>query len=101
METDEHLDHDKLAVLMITQSEAEAHIVRGLLEEAGIHCALLTPVPHDIFPFTVDGLATIKVKVLDSQLEAAQEVLRDYQSQDGDAEDTVSGEDPDPESAGP
>jgi hypothetical protein len=93
---EEHLDHDKLKVLMITQSESEAHIVRSLLEDAGIHCALLTPVPHDIFPFTVNGLATIKIKVLDSQLEEAQAVLRDYQSSAADAEEKGAGEEEDP-----
>jgi hypothetical protein len=80
MTDEEHLDHEKLAVLMITQSESEANIVHGLLEESGIPSVLLTQVPHDIFPFTVDGLATIRIKVLESQLEAAKELLRDYES---------------------
>jgi hypothetical protein len=77
---EEHLDHDKLVVLMITQSEAEAGIVKGLLEESGIHCALLTQVPHNVFPFTVDGLAAIRIKVLESQLEAAKALLREQKS---------------------
>lgn len=76
----EHLDHDKLVVLMTTQSETEANIVKSLLEESGIHCALLTQVPHNIYPFTVNGLAAIKIKVLESQLEDAKEVLRDHES---------------------
>ena len=79
MSDQEHLDHDKLVVLMKTQSETEANIVRSILEGSGIHCALLTQVPHNIYPFTVDGLAAIKIKVLDSQLEAAQALLRDYE----------------------
>ncbi len=79
MTDEEHFDRDKLVELMITQSEAEANIVRGLLEEAGIHCALLTPVPHNIYPFTIDGLAAIRIKVLESQLVAAQTLLREHQ----------------------
>ena len=78
--SEEHLDHDKLVVLMITQSEAEANIVKGLLEESGIHCALLTQVPHNLYPFTVDGLAAIWIKVLDSQLEAAKALLRQQEN---------------------
>ena len=77
---EDHLDHDKLVVLMTTQSEAEANIVKSLLEASGIHCALLTQVPHNLYPFTVNGLAAIRIKVLDSQLEAAKEVLRDQES---------------------
>jgi hypothetical protein len=77
---EEHLDHDKLAVLMMTQSESEANIVHGLLAASGIHCVLMTQVPHNIYPFTVDGLATIRIKVLDSQLEIARTLLRDYES---------------------
>ncbi len=77
MDNEKHLDHDKLAVLMITQSESEAEIVHGLLEESGIHSVLETPVPHSLYPFTVDGLATIRIKVLESQLEDAREILHD------------------------
>jgi hypothetical protein len=77
---EEHLDHDKLVVLMTTQSETEANIVKSLLEESGIHCALLTQVPHNIYPFTVNGLAAIWIKVLDSQLEAARALLREQES---------------------
>ncbi len=79
-DNEEHLDHDKLVVLMTTQSEPEANIVKSLLEESGIHCALLTQVPHNIYPFTVNGLAAIRIKVLESQLEAAKELLREQES---------------------
>ncbi len=80
MTDQEHLDHEKLVQLMSTQSEPEANIVRSLLEGAGIDCALVTQVPHGIYPFTVDGLAVIQVKVLDSQLEDARAVLEGYES---------------------
>ncbi len=85
MTDEDHLDRDKLVDLMTTQSEAEANIVRGLLEEAGIHCALLTPVPHNLYPFTIDGLAAIRIKVLESQLEAAQALLREHESSPEDS----------------
>ncbi len=78
MTNDEHLDQDEVVELMVTQSETEANIVRGLLEESGIECAMVTQVPHNIYPFTVDGLATIQIKVLDSQLETARTLLRDH-----------------------
>jgi hypothetical protein len=96
MADEEHHDHDKLAVLMMTQSESEANIVHGLLEESGIHCVMLTQVPHNIYPFTVDGLATIRIKVLESQLEAAQSLLRDYESSAGNGVDDETGEKAEP-----
>ncbi len=74
-----HLNHEKLAELMTTQSEPEANIVKGILEASGIECVLVTQVPHNLYPFTVDGLAAIRIKVLASQLAAAQELLRDYE----------------------
>jgi hypothetical protein len=79
MNEEEHLDHDKLADLLTTASETEAHIVRGLLEASQIRCVLVTPVPHNLYPFTVDGLAQIKIKVLASDLEAAQSLLQDLE----------------------
>jgi hypothetical protein len=74
-----HLNYEKLAELMTTQSEPEANIVKGILEASGIECVLVTQVPHNLYPFTVDGLAAIRIKVLASQLAAAQELLRDYE----------------------
>lgn len=72
---------DPLVLLMKTQSEPEANIVKGILEEAGIHCTFLTPVVHSLHPFTVDGLAMIQIRVLASQLESAQALLSDYEAE--------------------
>jgi hypothetical protein len=80
MADEEHLDQDKLVLLLTTQSETEAEILKSLLESNGIRCTFLTQVPHNLYPFTVDGLAAIKIKVLDSQLEMARELMRDYES---------------------
>jgi len=92
---EEHLDHEKLAELMTTQSETEANIVKGILEAAGIECVLVTQVPHNLYPFTVDGLAAIRIKVLASQLEAARELLRECESS------SELGPDDNPEENGP
>jgi hypothetical protein len=78
---------EQLALLMQTQSEPEANIVKGILEESDIGCTFVAQVPHGIYPFTVDGLALIQIKVLASQLEAAQALLSDYKSK-ADIEET-------------
>lgn len=82
MSTEEHLDNEKLVELMVTQSETEANIIKSLLEASQIGCVLVTQVPHNIYPFTVNGLAAIKIKVLDSDLAAAKSILRDYDNSD-------------------
>jgi hypothetical protein len=82
MSTEEHLDNEKLVELMVTQSETEANIIKSLLEASQIGCVLVTQVPHNIYPFTVNGLAAIKIKVLDSDLAAAKSILRDYENSD-------------------
>jgi len=74
---EEHLDRNEAVELMTTQSEPEANLIRGLLAASGIECVLVSQVPHNIYPFTVDGLATIQIKVLDSQLEEARTLLRE------------------------
>ena len=88
MDTQAHLDMDKVVELTRTQSEIEAGIIRGILAESGIDCVLVTQVPHNIYPFTVDGLAVIQIKVLDSQLEAARSLLEEH------AKNPASDEDP-------
>ncbi len=77
---DKDVDEGQLVLLMKTQSEPEAKIVKSILEEFGIGCVLVTPVVRSLHPFTVDGLAVILIKVLASQLESAQAVLSECQT---------------------
>ncbi len=80
METDQHHhDQEKLITVKRLHNEVEAFIVKALLEAAGIRCTLVTPVPHNVYPFTVDGLAEIRVNVLDADAEAARILLDDYE----------------------
>lgn len=76
----EHLDRERLVELMVVHHEVEANIIKGLLEAAGIGCVLVTPVPHSLYPFTVDGLAKVTVNVLDTDLERARSIIEDYES---------------------
>jgi len=80
METEQHHhDQEKLITVRRLHNEVEASIVKALLEAAGIQCTLVTPVPHSVYPFTVDGLAEIRVNVLDSDVAAARTLLQDYE----------------------
>jgi hypothetical protein len=75
----EHLDRERLVELMVVHHEVEANIIKGLLEAAGIGCVLVTPVPHSLYPFTVDGLAKVTVSVLDTDLEEARAIIKDHE----------------------
>jgi Putative prokaryotic signal transducing protein len=76
----EHLDRERLVELMVVHHEVEANIIKGLLEAAGVGCVLVTPVPHSLYPFTVDGLARVTVRVLDADLEQARTIIKDHES---------------------
>jgi hypothetical protein len=89
MSTKEHLDQQKLVELMVTQSETEANIIKSILEASQIGCVLVTQVPHNVYPFTINGLAAIKIKVLDSDLAAAKSILRDYENSELSEEENL------------
>jgi hypothetical protein len=76
---EEETANGELALLMTTQSEPEANLIKGILKASGIECVLVTHVPHNLYPFTINGLAAIRIKVLASQLAAANELLRDFE----------------------
>jgi len=85
-EGERHLEKERLVELTVVHHEVEANIIRGLLESAGIGCTLVAPVPHSLYPFTVDGLAKVKVQVLDVDVERAREILEDYEGSESEAD---------------
>ncbi len=82
MTTNEHLDSEKLVEVAVVYNEVEANIIKSLLESAGIQCVLVTQVPHNVYPVTIDGLGEVKVKVLDIDEDAAREIIADYNTAD-------------------
>ncbi len=73
-----HHDREKQVTVKKVQNEVEASIIKGLLEASGIQCALVTPVPRNVYPFTIDGLAEIRINVLETDAEAARTILDDF-----------------------
>jgi hypothetical protein len=63
--------------------EAEAQVVRGLLESSGIKCRLLERGPQFIYPVTVDGLAEVQVMVPQDREAEAQAIVSAYRSEGG------------------
>ena len=69
--------HDLIIVLR-TQSDIEASVVRGLLETHGIQALLASDVPHSVLPLTIDGLGEVRLSVRADQAEAATRLIADY-----------------------
>lgn len=72
-----HLDQERLVKVKVVHNEVEANVIRSLLESAGIRCVLMTPVPRNIYPFTVDGLAAVNVCVLDTDVDEAKAIIEE------------------------
>jgi len=87
-----HHDREKVITVKRLHNEVEASIVKALLETAGIQCTLVTPVPHNVYPFTVDGLAEIRVNVVETDAEAARILLDDYEQAVGMEQDLPQNE---------
>ncbi len=59
-------------------SDAEAQIVKGILELHGIPVFLDHDLSHSLYPLTVDGLGETRVLVPDSASEEARQILAGY-----------------------
>ncbi len=67
-----------LTVILRTNSDIEASVVRSLLETHGIYVLTASDVPHSVFPLTIDGLGEVRLSVRDDQSEEAARVIADY-----------------------
>ena len=56
--------------------EAEAQIIKGLLESYGIPCLLKSLAAPSVHVFTVDGMGEVKVMVWESTAEKARGLIR-------------------------
>jgi len=57
--------------------EAEAQIIRGLLESNGIPCLLKSQAALSVHVFTVDGMGEVKIMVGKSMAEKAKKLIRE------------------------
>jgi hypothetical protein len=56
-------------------SDAEAEMVRSLLESYGIPCNLQSDITHVAYPFTVDGLGEVRILVPAPAADEARSIL--------------------------
>ena len=67
--------HEKLARVYRGAGEAEALIIKGLLESNGIPCLLKSNAAPSVHVFTVDGLGEVEVMVRESTAEEAKRLI--------------------------
>ena len=68
-------NNDKLVQVYKAPNEMEAQVIKGLLESYGIPCFLKSNAAPSVLTFTVDGMAEVKVMVLDSMAEDAKKLI--------------------------
>ena len=56
-------------------NELEAQVIKGLLESYGIPCFLKSHAAPSVHMFTINGMAEVKVMVLDSMADRAKELI--------------------------
>lgn len=65
----------KIIELCRVATETEALPVQSLLRSYGIHCILQSHVTRSVYPFTVDGLAEVRIMVSNQDFEKARQIL--------------------------
>ena len=65
----------KLVEVYLAASEAEAQIIKGLLESYGISCLLKSHAAPSVHVFAVDGMGEVKVMVWESMVGKARELI--------------------------
>ncbi|MGD0794550.1 MAG: DUF2007 domain-containing protein [Dehalococcoidales bacterium] len=66
---------EKLTEVYKARTEMEAQVIKGLLESFNIPCILKANAAPSVHMFTMNGLAQVKVMVLDSQADEARELI--------------------------
>lgn len=70
------MKREKLVQVYKAAGEAEALIIKGLLESSGIPCLLKSLSAPSVHVFTVDGLGEVKVMVKESMAEEARSLIQ-------------------------
>jgi len=66
----------KMAEVYRAAGEAEAQIIKGLLDSNGIDCLLKSNAAPSVHVFAIDGMGEVKVMVRESMAETARGLIR-------------------------
>jgi len=65
----------KLVEVYLARSEAEAQVIKGLLESHGIPCLLKSNAAPSVHVFTIDGMGEVRLMVWEENAEEARELI--------------------------
>lgn len=68
----------QLTELVTVYDQIKAEMINNILKDRGITCLLQSRASHNVHPFTVDGLAEIKILVESDKLEHANEIIKNF-----------------------
>ena len=66
---------EKLVEVYKARTEMEAQVIKGLLESFDIPCVLRSNAAPSVHMFTMNGMAEVKVMVLDSRADEAKKLI--------------------------
>jgi len=67
--------NEKMVEVYRARNEMEAQVIRSLLESYDIPCLLKSNAAPSVHMFTMDGMAEVRVMVLDSMAKEAKELI--------------------------
>jgi len=67
--------HEKIVEVYRAAGDAEAQIIKGILESNGIPCLLKSHAAPSVHVFAIDGLGEVKVMVRESRAEEAKRLI--------------------------
>ena len=67
--------HEKIVEVYRAAGDAEAQIIKGVLESNGIPCLLKSHAAPSVHVFAIDGLGEVKVMVRESRAEEAKRLI--------------------------
>ena len=67
---------EELVEVYTAKGEAEAQIIKGLLESHGIPCLFKSQAAPSVHVFTIDGMGEVRVMVWESMAQRAKELVR-------------------------
>ncbi|MDD4363094.1 MAG: DUF2007 domain-containing protein [Atribacterota bacterium] len=76
MENNNGYRESKIIELCRVPTEVDALPIQSLLESYGIKCILQSHVTRSVHPFTVDGLAEVRILIAEKDLAKAKDVLK-------------------------
>ena len=68
----------KIVELCRVSCESEALAIKSLLSGQGIECMFKANIDHSVYPFTIDGLGEVRIKVISKDLKESKKILELY-----------------------